>query len=302
LSEGGKDILSEKIKKWIGKFFPAAVGKGGLTVLEEKIQSIIDVGEEDGLIDRQSGEMIQSILELRETLAREVMIPRTEIVAVSDTSTIEDILSLILKHGHTRMPFYNDNIDNIIGILNVKDLLRFWGKPFRKDDIASILRKTYYIPETKNIHLLLHELKEKKSHMAIVIDEYGGTSGLVTLEDLIEEIVGEIHDEHDIEENPFMKLPGEDVLVDSRVDIEEFEEYFGVEVPEGQFETLGGFILYLIKKIPVIGETFTYGDLRITIETADERTIKKVRIRRSDEMPLQTGEVINKDKTRTDDE
>ena len=263
----------------IGALFPWAVGRKSLNLLEEKIQSIVNAGEEDGLIDKQSGEMIQSILELRETVAREVMVPRTEIVAVNDNSTIEDILALILKHGHTRMPFYSDNIHNIQGILNVKDLLRFWSQPFRKSDIISILRKTYYIPETKNTHLLLHELKEKKSHMAIVIDEYGGTSGLVTLEDLIEEIVGEIHDEHDNEENPFTTLPGGEVLVDSRVEIEEFEEYFNMEVPEGQFETLGGFIFYLIKKIPVAGETITYAHLQITIETADERSIKKVRIR-----------------------
>ncbi|MBN2539149.1 MAG: HlyC/CorC family transporter [Deltaproteobacteria bacterium] len=268
--------------------------------MEEKIQSIVNAGEEDGLIDRQSGEMIQSILELRETLAREVMVPRTEIVAVNDSSTIEDILALILKHGHTRMPYYNENIDNIEGILNVKDLLRFWSEPFHKGDIISILRKTYYIPETKNIQLLLHELKEKKSHMAIVIDEYGGTSGLVTLEDLIEEIVGEIQDEHDLDENPFTTLSGGEVLVDSRVEIEEFEEYFGIEVPEGQFETLGGFIFYLIKKIPVVGETITYENLLITIEAADERSIKKARIR-------QTGEVISqisnkKEKTREDNE
>ncbi len=278
--------------------FPALAGKRGLAVLEGKIQSIIDSGEEDGLIDRQSGEMIQSILELRETVAREVMVPRTEIVAISGTSTIEDILALILKQGHTRMPLYNDNIDNIMGILNVKDLLRFWSKPFQREDLTSILRKTYYIPETKNIHLLLHELKEKKSHMAIVIDEYGGTSGLVTLEDLIEEIVGEIHDEHDVDENPFTKLPGGEVLVDSRVDIEEFEDYFGITVPEGQFETLGGFIFYLIKKIPVTGETITHGDLRITIEAADERSIKKVRIRRTGDPAVGT----KKKKTRAHDE
>jgi len=295
---GGQNIFPERIRKWIGWLFPAMAGKRGLTILEKKIQSIIDSGEEDGLIDRQSGEMIQSILELRETVTREVMIPRTEIVAVNDSSTIEDVLALVLKHGHTRMPLYNENIDNIVGILNVKDLLRFWSKPFRREDITSILRKTYYIPETKNIHLLLHELKEKKSHMAIVIDEYGGTSGLVTLEDLIEEIVGEIHDEHDIEENPFTTLPGGDVLVDSRVDIEEFEEHFGIEVPEGQFETLGGFIFYLIKKIPVTGETLTYGDLEITIEAADERSIKKVRIQRTEESTAGT----KKEKTRAHDE
>lgn len=269
-------------------------------MLEEKIQSIVNAGEEDGLIDRQSGEMIQSILELRETVTREVMVPRTEIVAVNDNSTIEDILALILKYGHTRMPFYNENIDNIVGILNVKDLLRFWSEPFQKGDIISILRKTYYIPETKNIHLLLHELKEKKSHMAIVIDEYGGTSGLVTLEDLIEEIVGEIHDEHDIDENPFTKLPGGEVLVDSRVEIEEFEEYFGLKVPEGQFETLGGFIFYLIKKIPVVGEAITCENLKITIEAADERSIKKVRIKRTGETISQVGNKI--EKTREDNE
>jgi len=295
-----ESIFLEKVKRWIDTRFPWAVGKKSLTLLEGKIQSIIDAGEEDGLIDRQSGEMIQSILELRESVAREVMVPRTEIVAINDDSTIEDILALILKHGHTRMPFYNENIDNIAGILNVKDLLRFWSKPFQKGDIFSILRKTYYIPETKNIHLLLHELKEKKSHMAIVIDEYGGTSGLVTLEDLIEEIVGEIQDEHDVDENPFTKLTSGDVLVDSRVEIEEFEEYFDIEVPEGQFETLGGLIFYLIKKIPVVGETITCENLKITIEAADERSIKKVRIKRTGETIPQIGN--KKEKTRKDNE
>ena len=132
--------------------------------------------------------MIQSILEFRDTVVREVMIPRTEIVAISSSATIEEILDLIIKYGHTRMPVYSGNVDNIVGILNVKDLLKFWSKPVRESDIISCLRSSYYIPETKNIHLLLHELKQKKYHMAIVIDEYGGTSGLVTLEDLIEEI------------------------------------------------------------------------------------------------------------------
>jgi CBS domain containing-hemolysin-like protein len=241
------------------------------------------VGKNEGLIDGKSGEMIQGILELSETIAREVMVPRTEIVALSSDSTIKDILDFVSKHGHTRMPVYSENIDNIVGILNVKDLLRFWSEPVTEGNIDSILRKAYYIPETKNIHLLLHELKEKKSHMAIVIDEYGGTSGLVTLEDLIEEIVGEIHDEHDIDENAFMKLENGDVVVDGRVEIEEFEEYFGIKVPEGQFETLGGFIFFIIKKIPITGESLRYQDLEMIIEGADERSIKRVRIKREGE-------------------
>ncbi len=217
-------------------------------------------------------------------MVREVVVPRTEIIAVSSDSAIEDVLGLVLNHGHTRMPVYDGSVDNIIGILNVKDLLRFWAKPSDACDISSILREAYYIPETKNIHLLLHELKEKKSHMAIVIDEYGGTAGLVTLEDLIEEIVGEIHDEHDVEENVFTVLTNGDVLVDSRVEIEEFEEYFGVEIPEGKFETLGGLIFHIIGKIPIPGEVICYDNFEMIIESADERRIKKIRIKAINKM------------------
>jgi magnesium and cobalt transporter len=216
-------------------------------------------------------------------MVREVMVPRTEIIAISSHSRIEEILDLILNHGHTRMPVYEENIDNITGILNVKDLLRFWSRDVEEKDVTEILRKAYFIPETKSTNLLLHELKEKKSHMAIVIDEYGGTSGLVTLEDLVEEIVGEIFDEHDKNEDAFVDLLNGDVLVDSRVEIEEFEEHFNISVPEGQFETLGGFIFHLIKKIPVIGEKIRYDDLEMIIESADERRIKRVRIKRNQE-------------------
>ncbi len=219
-------------------------------------------------------------------MVREVMVPRTEIIAISGDSRIEDILNLILTNGHTRMPVYEENVDNIVGILNVKDLIRFWSKDMGDKDITGILREAYFIPETKSTNLLLHELKEKKSHMAIVIDEYGGTSGLVTLEDLVEEIVGEIFDEHDKEEDVFVELPEGDVLVDSRVEIEEFEEYFGINVPEGQFETLGGFIFHIIKKIPVTGEKVRYNDLEMVIESADERSIKRVRIKGKDHEAL----------------
>jgi CBS domain containing-hemolysin-like protein len=159
--------------------------------------------------------------------------------------------------------------------------LRFWAGSSDDSTITSILRDAYFIPETKNIHFLLHELKEKKSHMAIVIDEYGGTAGLVTLEDLIEEIVGEIHDEHDVEEDNFTVLSNGDILVDSRVEIEEFEEYFSITLPEGKFETLGGFIFHIIKKIPVPGEVIHYENFELVIESADERSIKKVRIKQS---------------------
>lgn len=251
--------------------------------LEREIQSVIDSGD----MDQRSGEMIQGILDLRDTLVREVMISRTEMIAISSDATIDEILDLIIKHGHTRMPVYSDSVDNIVGVLSVKDLLKFWSRPVSQSDILSILRKPYYIPETKNIRLLLHELQQRKQHMAIVIDEYGGTSGLVTLEDLIEEIVGEIYDEHEVEEKEMVELPDGYVLVDARAEIEEIKEYFGMNIPEGKFETLGGLILYLIEKVPTAGEVIFHDGFEMVIESADERRIKKVKIKRAGEMTAQ---------------
>jgi len=249
--------------------------------LEKEIQSILDAGEEKGLIDSQSGEMIQSILEFRDTIVREVMVPRTDIIAVPSDAPISEIIDLITRFGHTRIPVFSGSIDNIVGILNGKDLLKFWSKSVSEKDVLSILRKPYYIPETKNTHFLLHELKQRKYHMAIVIDEYGGTSGLVTLEDLIEEIVGEIQDEHDdVNDGEIVDLPDGYTLVDGRTDIEKIDDHFGATFPEGKYETLGGLILHTIGKIPVTGETMIIEQFEIIIESADERSIKKVKMRR----------------------
>ncbi len=256
--------------------------------LEEEIQSILDEGEERGLIDEKSGEMIQSILEFRDTVAREVMVPRTDIVAVPSDAPIADIIDQVNRHGYTRMPVYEGSVDNIIGVLNVKDLIRLWSKPVGEADLKPLLRKPYFIPETKNIHLLLHELKDQRQHMAVVIDEYGGTAGLVTLEDLIEEIVGEIRDEHDAEEADFTELPDGYALVDSRVEVDKIETHFGITIPEGKYETLAGFILHLIRKIPLAGDVIRHGELEMVIASADERSIKKVKIRKTGGTPPST--------------
>jgi magnesium and cobalt transporter len=273
-----KNIIKKTIFPIIRKLFSS---KDNIR-LQKEIQSIIDEGEETGLIDPHSGEMIQSILDFRDTIVREVMIPRTEIVAIKSDAKVQDILDLIVTYRHTRMPVYSGNVDNILGILNVKDMLKYWTKPITENDILMNLRKPYYIPETKNTHLLLHELKQKKYHMAIVIDEYGGTSGLVTLEDLIEEIVGEIHDEHDKKEGMILELPDGYFLVDGRIEIEEIEDYFGIKISEGKYETLGGLILHLIRRIPVTGEVILFDGIEMIVEAADERTIKKVKIRKVD--------------------
>ncbi len=257
--------------------------------IERQLQHILAEGEEEGIIDPYSGQMIRGVLKFRDTVVREVMIPRTEIVAVQRDAPIRDVHELLVMHGYTRIPVYSGTIDNIVGILNVKDLLKLWPGDIQEGDIVSNIKKPYYIPETKNVNILLHEFKRDRHHMAIVMDEYGGTSGLVTLEDLIEEIVGEIFDDYDGEEKKMMKLPDGSVLMDGRIGIEEAGEYFEILLPEGKYETLGGFILHLVRKIPVAGEKINYENLEMTIEAADERCIKKIRMRKRGDTVKDTG-------------
>jgi CBS domain containing-hemolysin-like protein len=250
--------------------------------IKGQIEIILRKAQKYGLLDNSSKEMIDNILEFSHILVREIMIPRTEIRAVSTEALIDDIVREIRESRHTRIPVYSGTIDNIIGVLNVKDLLNFWSKQITKEDILTNLTKPYYIPETKNTHLLFHELKGNKKHIAIVIDEYGGTSGLVTLEDLLEEIVGEIRDEHETitTANGIFQTPDGSLIIDGRTEIEKIEEYLNISLEKGRHETLSGLILNATKRIPLTGEKFQIEGLEVSIENADERRIKKVKIRK----------------------
>jgi magnesium and cobalt transporter len=245
--------------------------------LQKEIQQLIDVGEEEGLLSEDEGEMMQSILSFRDTVAREIMVPRTDAVIVSGDTPIEKLLQLVINKGHSRFPVYADKIDDIIGILHVKDLLSSWGE--KHLDLRDILRTPYFIPETKKISHLLTELRDKKSHMAIVIDEYGGVAGLVTIEDIIEEIIGEIRDEYDEDEILMVATDEGDLLVDARLEIEKLTEHFDLQVPKGNFESVGGFIISLLGRVPQPHETIIHAPLEMTIESADARKIRKVRIK-----------------------
>ena len=228
-------------------------------------------------MSEDEGEMMQSILSFRDTVAREIMVPRTDAVIVSGDTPIEKLLELVINKGHSRFPVYADNIDDIIGILHVKDLLSSWGE--KHLDLPDIVRTPYFIPETKKISHLLTELRDKMSHMAIVIDEYGGVAGLVTIEDIIEEIIGEIRDEYDDDEILMVATDEGELLVDARLEIEKLTEHFDLQIPKGNFESVGGFITSLLGRVPQPHEKIIHAPLEMTIESADARKIGKVRIK-----------------------
>jgi CBS domain containing-hemolysin-like protein len=254
--------------------------------IEKEIQQLIDEGEQQGLISEDEGEMIQGIFSFRDTIAREIMVPRTDAVFASAEIHIPDIVQLIIQSGHSRIPIYQDSIDNIIGTVHAKDLLSHCG--MADLDVRSIVRAPYFIPETKKISEVLKDLRDNKSHLAIVIDEYGGTAGILTLEDIIEEIIGDVMDEYDADQKLLVEHEDGSVTVNARLDVEELEDYLNVELPEGKFESVGGFVISLLGKVPSVNEQLTFNNLQMVIEAASSRKIERIRIRKvsSDEADL----------------
>lgn len=254
---------------------------GRRKVTAEEIHDLIKISEEEGLVNEDEREMISSIFSLRSTVVREIMVPRTDMACVSVEAPVQELLRTIIACGHSRIPVFENNIDNIIGLLYAKDLLRYWGEQQARLQVREIMRPPYFIPETKNLEQLLQEFKHKHVHLAIVIDEYGGTSGLVTIEDLLEQIVGDIQDEYDSEEALFCANPDGSITADARMPVEDLEEYFGIEIERDKFDTVGGLIFHLTGKIPTMGELVAGNGLKLNILDADERRIIKVRIARS---------------------
>ena len=253
---------------------------GRKKVTEEEIQELMDAGEEEGIINEEENEMIRAIFSLRDTVVREIMVPRTDMACVSADATVREVLATIISCGHSRIPVYDGTLDNIVGLIYAKDFLKYWGMEESGVVLRRVMRAPYFVPETKNLEELLHDFKKKRIHIAIVIDEYGGTSGLVTIEDLLEQIVGDIQDEYDLEEDWLVEEADGAVLVDARLPIEELEEYFGIEVERDKFDTVGGLIFHLTGRIPRVGEVVEAGEIRLAVLEADERKISKVRITR----------------------
>ncbi len=252
-------------------------------ISEEELLALADVGEEYGTLEEEEREIIHSIFEFGETTVKEIMVPRTDMVCIEVHTPYTELLKIVRGKLHSRIPVYQGRIDNIIGILYIKDLLPYlYGKKkSQKIDLLRLIRDPYFVPEQKKISELLKEFQKQRIHMALVVDEYGGIAGLVTLEDIIEEIVGEIQDEYDKETPMITRINEHTYVVDGRIQLEELNEELQLNLPEeGGVETISGFILNLLGTVPKEKETVKYDGYLFTVEQVIKNRIKKVRIER----------------------
>ena len=244
----------------------------------DELLSAALLGEQEGVIDEATMDVIENLIEFREADVSEVMTPRIDIVSVDVEASMDEVLDVALEHKHSRLPVSEGGLDRIVGILMVKDLLQVSKDPGLTP--RELVRKPFFVPETKRVAELLKELRTRKFHMAIVADEYGGTAGLVTIEDLIEEIIGEIDDEHDEEERPLRRLSDSMVDADAKLHIDEFNETFGTKLPEDEeVETLGGFIALRLGRIPSRGDRVELNGTSLEVTEADERRVRRVLVR-----------------------
>jgi CBS domain containing-hemolysin-like protein len=251
------------------------------TVTEEELKSMVDAGHEGGVLEGDERQMIYSIFELGDTLVREIMLPRIYINALDVSTPLQEAVDALIKSGHSRVPVYQESVDNILGLLYAKDLLKVWRKGDQLASLHSLLRPATFVPEAKKVDELLEEMQAGHVHMAMVVDEYGGIAGLVTLEDIFEEIVGEIQDEYDqSEEAPYTQVGEDEYVFQGKVDLRDFNEVMGSQLPTEETETLGGFIYEQIGRVPTNKETLQVGDISLTIEQVTGRRIRKVRAKK----------------------
>jgi putative hemolysin len=252
-----------------------------ITVTEEELKSMVDAGHEGGVLEGDERQMIYSIFELGDTLVREIMLPRIYITALEVSTPLSTAVDALIKSGHSRVPVYDESVDNILGLLYAKDLLRIWRKGEQTVSLRSLLRPATFVPEAKKVDELLEEMQAGRVHLAMVVDEYGGIAGLVTLEDIFEEIVGEIQDEYDqSEEAPYTQVGEGEYIFQGRVDLRDFNEVMESQLPTEETETLGGFIYEHIGRVPSTGESLQVGDISLTIEQVTGRRIRKVRAKK----------------------
>jgi CBS domain containing-hemolysin-like protein len=234
-------------------------------VTEEELRLLVNVGEEEGLIEHDEREMIEGIFSFDDTLLREIMVPRVDIVALDIDTTLEEAINAIIDEGHSRIPVYRDTIDTIVGILYAKDLFPALRNGWREMSLQELIRPAHFVPETVKVNALLADMQKRKVHMAIAVDEYGGTVGLATIEDLIEQIVGEIQDEYDVEE-PSMQVVGEhELIVDARVPIDDINDMTGLSLEASESDRIGGLVYERLGRVAKIGDKVTIDGVEVVV-------------------------------------
>lgn len=272
-------VLMKGITRFIVRLFGGSLPQTKTTITEEELKSLVMAGREEGTLEESELQMLHSVFEFDETVVREIMTPRTDIRALEVDSGYEKTVGFARETGLSRIPIYEGKIDQIEGVLNIKDLI-VREEPLDTDefDLKRIVRPAYFVPESKKVNKLLGEFQRNQVHQAIVVDEYGGTSGLITLEDILEQIVGEIQDEYDEERDWALKIQDGTYLVDARIDLDDLVDQTGAELPRDQFDSLGGMLVDQLGKIPDEGDDFNYNDMRFVVVSADEKRVKKVRM------------------------
>ncbi len=245
----------------------------------EELKILVERGGEQGVLEAEEEQMISAVIELGEGRVHEVMVPRIDVTAVPVDTSFDEAVDTILREGHSRIPVYEDSIDNIVGILYAKDLLPYLKGQEPPPELRRMLRAPLFVPESMSVDDLLHELQRRKVHMAIVLDEYGGTAGIVTIEDLLEEIVGEIQDEYDVEEPMVETIESGRVRFDGRANIDDFVDAFGVDLADAdreEYDTVGGLVYHRIGGVPKVGDTIDVDGISLTVESTDGRRVGKV--------------------------
>jgi putative hemolysin len=260
---------------WI---FGARIPASGPFISKEEIKLLLDVSEKDGGLRAEERRMISSIFEFGSTIAREVITPRPDIVAIEVNEPVEKLAQLMQDTGHSRIPVFEGSLDNMLGVVYAKELLKLVGACGPGVTLRDFLRPLLFIPETKKVNDLLHQMQAARTHIAVIVDEYGTTVGIITIEDLMEEIVGEIHDEFEKEEPAFHQLDKNIWEADARLTVSDANKQLGIDIPDGEYDTISGFVSSLLGKVPVVGDTVKYDDLSMSVERVHKRRIARVKI------------------------
>jgi CBS domain containing-hemolysin-like protein len=273
-------LLSRALIGLANVIVPGKGLKQGPFVSEQELLGIVGAAAEDEVIEAEERELIESIISFGDTVAREIMVPRPDMVTVDGEATVSAALDVAIAEGYSRMPVVGETSDDVLGVAHTKDLIRAEREGRGADPVARWSRPAHFVPETKPVAHLMREMQAEKYHLAMLIDEYGGTAGLVTLEDCIEELVGDIVDEHDVEDREVERLDGGELLVDGGMSVDDLSDLLPIQLPEGDWDTVGGFLLSELGRLPVEGETVTYDGYVFTARRLDGRRISLVHVSR----------------------